>query len=100
MKKKRVYILSNGGHDYSSAEEYGEIIYCTEGSIRRDDTSQMYRELSEALELSHADDYILVSSLSSMCMIAAGIMAFKHGELHLLIHKDGKYVSRDLILDN
>jgi len=98
--KSRVYIVSNGGHDYSSASEFGEIVFCTESTIRRDDTSQMFRELSEALDLSQHHDYILVSSLTSLCMIAASIMTFKHGELHLLLHKDGKYVSRDIILDN
>jgi hypothetical protein len=98
--KKRVYIVSNGGHDYSSAEDYGEIIFCTEGSVRKDDVAQMYREVNEAMALSEPGDFILVSSLTSLCMVAAGIMAAKHGELHFLIYKDGKYVARDLILDD
>jgi len=97
--KSRVYIVSNGGHDYSAAAEFGELTYCTEGSIRKDDVAQMYRELNEAMELSEPSDFVLVSSLTSLCMVASAIMAAKHGEVHLLLYKDGKYVQRDLMLD-
>ena len=96
---RKVFIVSNGGHDYSDAERFGEIVFCTEGVIRKDDVSQMYREINEALSHATADDYILVSSLTSMCMVAAGIFADRFGELHLLLFKDGQYVDRDVIFN-
>lgn len=94
---RQVFIVNNGGHDYSGAEQFGTIVFCTESVIRKDDTAQMFRELSEALSWAHADDYLLVSSLTSLCMIAAGYMAERFGELHLLLYKDGQYVARDII---
>lgn len=95
---KKVFIVNNGGHDYSDAQRYGDIVFCTDTVIRKDDVSQMYRELSFALEEAQADDYLLVSSLTSLCMVAAAILADRFGELHLLLFKDGQYVERDLIL--
>jgi hypothetical protein len=96
---RKVFIVNNGGHDYSDAERFGEITFCTDSVIRKDDIAQMYRELHVALDTARADDYLLVSSLTSLCMVAAAILADKFGELHLLLFKDGHYVDRDLILD-
>lgn len=97
---KKVYILNDGGHDYSDAQRYGTPIICTGNIIRKDDTAQMYRELMSALADADAEDYLLVSSLSSMCMVAAGIMVDRFGELHLLLFKDGQYVSRDIFFES
>lgn len=95
---RKVYVVNDGGHDYSDAERFGELVFCTDRVIRKDDTAQMFRELSESLARARQDDYILVSSLTSLCMIAAAIMAEEFGEIHLLIFKDGKYEARDVIL--
>lgn len=95
----KVFVVTNGGHDYSDAERFGEVIFCTENIIRKDDVSQMYRELSQALFDASAKDYILVSSLTSLCMVATAIMADRFGEVHMLLYKDGQYVARDLILE-
>ena len=76
---KRVYVLNNGGHDYRDAERFGGIVFCTEGSVNKWDVAQMYRELDDALLEAHADDYILLSSLTTLCSIAAAIMAGENG---------------------
>ncbi|MBT9138068.1 MAG: hypothetical protein DDT31_00615 [Syntrophomonadaceae bacterium] len=95
---RKVYIVSDGGHDYSSASNFGEIVFCTDKVIRKDDIAQMYRELNESLESAEPDDLLLISSLTSLCVVAAGILASRFGELHLLLYKDNQYVKRDLIL--
>lgn len=97
---KKVYVVSNGGHDYSDAQRFGEVVFCTDGVIRKDDTAQMYREIHAALEEAKPDDFLLVSSLTSMCMVAAAILSDRFGELHLLLFKDGQYISRDIILES
>lgn len=99
MNDRKVFIVSNGGHDYSAAKEYGELVFCCDGLIHRTDTAQMYREISDAMRDCTADDYILVSSLTTMNMIAAAIMGDKWGELHFLIHERGEYIVRDVILE-
>ena len=96
----KVFIVSDGGHDYSDAERFGELVYCTEGVIRKDDIAQMYREISTAFADNSIQpgDYLLISSLTSLCAVAAAIIGFQFGEIHFLLYKDGQYVSRDLIL--
>lgn len=97
---RRVFIVNNGGHNYDDAKRFGELIFCTDKVIRKSDTAQMYRELNAAMVDSNPDDYLLVSSLTSLCIVAAGILAAAHGELHLLLYEGGQYVARDLMFDN
>lgn len=98
-QEKKVYVLSDGGHDYRAAEKFGKITICTEGPLHKNDISQMYRLLEDALYDAQAEDYILVSSLTSLCMVASAIMANRFGQIHLLIYRDGNYEARDLLLD-
>lgn len=97
---RKVFIVSNGGHDYSAAAEFGEIVFCTDGYIRKDDIHQMYTALSSALKDADADDYIMMGSLTSMCSIAVGIMADRFGEVNLLIHSGEGYVYRHLVFES
>ena len=99
MSNKRVYILSDGGHDYRAAERFGDLVICSEGQLHKDDISQMYRILTDSLADAREDDFILVSSLTSLCMVASAIMANRFGQVHLLIYKDGRYEARDLLLE-
>lgn len=97
---KKVFVLNNGGHDYTDAERFGDIVFCMDSVVNKWDIAQMYRELSDALMDASAGDYILVSSLTSLCCVAVAIMADQFGEVHLLLYKDGQYIERDLILNN
>lgn len=97
---RKVFIVTNGGHDYSDAARFGEITFCCNDLIRKDDTAQMYRELMVAFKDASAQDYLVVSSLTSLCMVAAGIFADRFGEIHLLLFKDGQYVERSIIFES
>lgn len=93
-----VYIVNKGPHDYSEAEKFGKIVFCTDGSMDRYDTAQMFREVQEALRDSCNSDYILLTSLTSLCSVACAIFAAKHKCLNLLIHKPGDgYIARQLV---
>lgn len=100
MNNRRVFILNDGGQNYQPAEKFGELIYCTEGKLDKFDISNMYRELSETLADSEPHDYIVLTSLSSLCSVACAMMGSMHGELHLLVYdvKTSEYVARDLML--
>ncbi len=97
QNQRKVYIVNNGGHDYSDAEKFGDIVFCTEGALAKDDISQMYREMDSALMDAKATDLILITSLASLCAVAAAIMADRFGEVHFLIYHNGKYQERDLV---
>lgn len=95
----KVYVVNRGGHDYSAAERFGTLIYCTEGSLSKYDTSMMYREIVAAMQDSEPEDYILLTSLTSLCSVASAIFASKHSRVNFLIWQDGAYVDRTLMLN-
>ena len=98
MATKRVYIVNKSSHDFGPAEEYGETIFLSEGSMNRYAVNSMYRQFSEAMRLSDQSDYIVPCSLNVMNSIACAIFAHKHGRLNLLLFKDGTYIERNLVL--
>lgn len=93
-----VYIVNRGAHDYTAAEEYGTLVFCTTGSMDKTDTSQMFRELTDSMEDSQPEDYLLLTSLTSLCSIACAIFAAKHQQLHLLLHTGAGYTARSIYL--
>lgn len=95
----KVYVVNKGGHDYSPAERFGTLVYCTHGQLSKFDTGQMYREVNEAMKDSEPDDYILLTSLTTLCSVAAAIFAAKHKRVNFLIFKEDNYVERKLVLD-
>lgn len=96
----KVYIPNQGPHDYTDAERFGELIVCTKGSLDKFDTSEMYRELVDAMQDSEPEDYILLGSLTSLCCVACSIFSAKHWRVNLLIHRSDGYVERSLFLNN
>lgn len=99
----KVYVLNKGPHDYSGAEKYGELVFCTTGSLDKDDISQMYRVFTDVFHESEPYDMILLTSLASLCSVACSVFVAMHGELHLLIHKGARedgYLERSLYFDD
>ena len=94
----KVYVVNKSAHDFSDAQNYGEITFLSEGSINRYATNNIHRQFNELLSNSNSDDYIVPCSLNVMNSIACAIFAAKHGRLNLLLFKDGKYIERNLIL--
>ena len=96
----KVYITNRGPHDYSGAKRFGELIFCTEGSLDKMDTAQMYRLLVDAMHDSEPEDYILIGSLTSLCCVATSIFAAKHWRINLLLHRQDGYQERTIMLNN
>lgn len=94
-----VYCVNRGGHDYSAAERFGQLFYLTEGKLEKYDVSQMMRECEFGLADSTPEDYILLTSLTTLCSVACSMFAHRHGRLNLLIHKGEGYVERKLVLE-
>ena len=92
----KVFVPNKGPHDYSEAEAWGRLTFCTEGNLDRRDVNNMYRDLMDSLADSTPDDWILITSLTSLCSVACGIFSAMHGRLNLLMFDQGSYVSRSL----
>jgi hypothetical protein len=94
----KVYIVNKSAHDFTDAEQYGELIFLSEGTINRYATNNMHRQFSKKMEDSSEGDYIVPCSLNVMNSIACAIIAHKHGKLNLLLFKNGSYIERNLVL--
>lgn len=95
--KRKVFIINDGGHDYSGAEGFGELIICSQGVVKKDDVHLMYRLLSDALIDAGPDDLLMVSGLASMGMVASAIMADQFGRVNLLLYSNNEYVEKTLV---
>lgn len=96
----KVYVVNKGGHDYSDAERFGELVYLSEGTQNRFAAGAIYRAFVEVLQDSNRGDYILVTSMNVLNSIASAIFARKHGKLNLLLFQAGRYEPRELDIDS
>lgn len=94
-----VYIVSKSAHDFSAAERFGDLVALSVGPMNRYNTNNIHRQFYDILQDSKPDDYVLICGLSIMSCIACSIMTHLHGRLNILIFKNGKYVERNMILD-
>jgi hypothetical protein len=95
---RRVYVLNDGGHDYTDAERFGEIVFCTQGVVHKNDINKLFRQLDDTLSESSPKDLLVLTGPASMCAVASAIMVSYHGEVHYLVFHDGKYYEKDLVL--
>jgi hypothetical protein len=102
---QKVYVVNKGYHDLSDAKRFGELTFLTEGSINRYNVGTMLRTFVPLLKSSTQEDYILVTGLTVMNIVACVVFAIKHEKLNLLLYKSptrdgqqGKYMVREIDL--
>jgi len=93
----KVFIVNKSTHNFSAAEEFGEIVFLSEGSMNRYATNNIFRQFTEVLEDSSSEDFIVPCALNVMNSIACAIFARKHGTLNLLLFNKGVYIERNHI---
>ena len=93
-----VWVPNDSTHDFDPAKEYGEIIYLTRGRINRFSTSKLYREFVDKMKDSTEKDYLILTGLTMLNVLAAAILVLKYKRLNLLIYKTtgvkGGYIER------
>lgn len=97
-----VFIPNKSVHDFSAALPYGDLIFLSEGNIRKYETNNIYRKFYDLLKDSKPDDYLLVTGLTSLNLVACYILTKMHGRINMLLFKPGKggkkeYLERILI---
>lgn len=95
---RRVFVLSDGGHDYTDAERFGELVFCSQGVVSKNDINKLFRIVDDALSGSSREDFLILTGPASLCAVASAYMAANHGEVHFLVFHDGQYYEKDLIL--
>ena len=96
-----VYVVNKSGHDFSSAEKFGDLKYLSVGTINPYQVLKIYRQFAEGLKDSTPDDYLLITGLPIMTAVATAIMSRKHGVVNFLIYHAGTntYKNRRIIID-
>jgi len=95
----KVFIINKGCHDFSDAKRFGHLIFMTEGTINRYAVSIIFRKFWKYLEKSSPEDYLLVTGMSTMLVVASAILAAKHKKLNLLLFKKGHYLERTIVME-
>lgn len=96
--RSKVYIINKAAHDFSAAKKYGKLVYLSQKPISRYATNNIFRLFYPILKKSGPEDYVLITSLNTMNIIACVIMALMHHKIKLLIHfsEDNSYIERIL----
>jgi hypothetical protein len=82
---KKVYITNTGGHNFSSAEDFGVLVPLTRGNINPVQTDRLIVDMLEELKDSSADDYLLISGHPVTVAVASSILFSLHGVVNMLI---------------
>ena len=98
-ERHKVFIVNRSTHDFSAAERFGELVFLSEGLLRKRNVAFMARKFDSILIDSEPEDYILPTSLTVMGIVAALMFARRHGRVNLLLFEEGKYKARTLMLE-
>lgn len=93
----KVFVLMDSGHDYSAAEEFGNIVMLNLQPSWSYDIPKIFSTLQERMADASADDFILLSGLPTFCCVATSLMTDWFSEVHFLLYSDGKYLRRDMV---
>jgi hypothetical protein len=91
----KVYIVSNGGHDFSKAAQFGNVVFLSTGIINKFRITEMAREFAHIMADSTPNDFLIPNGPTAMSSIACSIFAWKHGKLNLLLWKKGRTNEED-----
>lgn len=95
----KVYILSDGGHDYHDATRYGELVFLAIPSAAKWDIAQLYDTIKEGMQEASEEDYLIISHLTSVCCVATAILVEWFGQVNFLIYRHDKYEHKKLVLN-
>lgn len=89
-RKPVVWLINEGGHDYSRAAKFGRLVPLTTGSINPFNVDRMMALIKPRLEVAHADDYLLISGLQILNAVVLAMWLRRFGYANVLqwsIHK-------------
>jgi hypothetical protein len=100
IRQPKVYIPYKSYHNFNDAKRFGELVFCTDRMINREDVQYITRLVVAAMEGAEASDYIMISGLSVINSIMCGIFVGRFGRINFLMFNDDtqSYVSRKVVL--
>lgn len=99
-RRPRVYIPNKGSHDYSKAKQFGDLVFITEGFRDKFALDKFFQRAVKTMHDASPDDYLMITSLNSICCICASILAYRFGALRMLLHRGNRYVEKVVVVSN
>lgn len=96
----KVYILNDGGHDYSAAVDFGDLTFLNIPYATMQDIPQAYTFLKDGLKDAMEDDYLLIGGPASMNCIATAILAEWYGKVNFLLFRCDHYEASTIVTTN
>jgi len=92
----RIYIPTRGNREYKGVEKWGEPTFLTHGNIPMYTPNALHSLLLNKMADSKPSDYLVPCGPASVRMMAAALLASKHGVLNLLLwqEKSREYMER------
>lgn len=100
-RRTRVYVTNFAGHDYTQAEKWGELYWITKGYISFHSLDRVKYRVCESVQSSEPEDWLLLSGIPMICVVATSYWMWKHNKCKMLVHdkkRNGEY--RELILSD
>ena len=95
---RTVFIANKSAHDFDGASAYGKLVYVTQGFQQMFSVNHHTRTWAKVLKDSKPDDFLVLTSMNSLCAVGAALFAMMHGRLNILLYRKGKYIPRQLNL--
>jgi len=97
-----VYIVNEGGHDYSAASSFGELKILTKGNLPVFSLDRIRERIKRGLkQFDPEKDFILLSGSLVPNVITVSLLVKKFGQIKILIFdaKKGNYKQRELRIE-
>ena len=85
MPDSTVWIVNYAGHDHSTAEEFGKLDFLTRGYVSMGSLDRLFYTVTEAIERTSPEDYLLLSGLIALNALASSIWLQRHGKVKMLL---------------
>lgn len=100
INNPRVFVANFAGHDYTKAEQYGELVFITKGFISFQSLDRVKYQVALSVAESHSDDWLALSGTNIVNVLAAVLWFSMHRTVKILNFdkNTGKY--REIILED
>lgn len=85
MNRPTVWVANWGGHDYSTAEEFGELNFLTRGYVSMGSLDRLFYTITQAVTKASPEDYLLLSGLLALNSVATLVWFHIHKRAKLLV---------------
>lgn len=94
----KVFVPSEGSHDYTKAAQYGELTVLLDGKVNVFASDALFKDIKNGLEQSSPDDSIILSGNMLAAAMAFHVLMDRHGKVNVLIYsfKNEEYEIRTI----